>query len=182
MIWVVYGRAMTRPAPPPLPLQADERTMLLAFLEFYRMALVDRALGLDHGQLQVAVAPSSLTLSRLIGHMTLVEQTWFCERFDGEDIAEPWFSFDWDADRDSEMAYAQTLDPAELFAQFDNAVADSRRRIDEAVSLDQLSKTPNQHGEHWSMRWILIHMIEEYARHCGHADLIRESIDGDVAG
>ncbi len=60
--------------------------------------------------------------------------------------------------------------------------ADSRRRCQQAKSLDQLSVDSNPNGEHWNLRWIVVHMIEEYARHCGHADFIRESIDGDTAG
>ncbi len=172
---------MNRPALPPIPLEADERTMLLAFLDFYRATLVDRALGLSHSQLQIALPPTTLTLSRLIGHMALVEQHWFQDRFDGEEIGEPFAALDWDADRDAEMTMAQAWSVDELFTKFDASVVDARARIDAAPSLDQLSTRPNRDGEHWSLRWILIHMIEEYARHCGHADLIRESIDGDIA-
>lgn len=173
---------MTRPSLPPIPLQADERTMLVAFLDFYRAALIDRAWGLTHDQLQIGLQPSTLTLSRLIGHMALVEQSWFRDRFDGEEMTEPWSSLDWDTDRDAEMALAQTWPVDELFSRFDSAIVDSRARVEGADSLDQLSSVPNRDGEHWSLRWILVHMIEEYARHCGHADLIRESIDGDVDG
>jgi uncharacterized damage-inducible protein DinB len=154
--------------------------MLLAFLDFYRAALVDRALELTHEQLNIGHPPSSLTLSRLIGHMALVEYTWFRERFAGDEIPEPFAALDWDADRDAEMTLAQTWSIDELLAQFSAAVADSRARIDTASSLNQLSIHTNREGEQWSLRWILVHMIEEYARHCGHADLIRESIDGDV--
>lgn len=85
------------------------------------------------------------------------------------------------ADRDAEMTLAQSWPGERLFARFEAAVVDSRARVESADSLDQLSKESNSDGEHWSLRWILVHMIEEYARHCGHADLIRESIDGDAA-
>jgi len=170
---------MTRPDPPPIPLQADDRTTLLAFLDFYRAALVDRAYGLTHDQLQIRHPPSTLTLSRLLGHMAGVERWWFQDRFAGEEMPEPFASLDWEADADAEMALAQTWPVDELFAQFELAVADSRLRVDAAPSLDQLSARTNPDGEHWSLRWIVVHMIEEYARHCGHADFIRESIDGD---
>ncbi len=173
---------MTRPEPPPIPLQADERTTLLAFLDFYRAALLDRAYGLTHDQLQLRLSPSTLTLSRLLGHLALVERSWFQDRFAGEEMPEPYASFDWEADFDAEMTLAQTWPVEELFAQFELSVADSRLRVNAASSLDQLSVRPNHEGKHWSLRWILVHLIEEYARHCGHADFIRESIDGDRAG
>ncbi len=173
---------MPRPAPPPIPLQADERTTLVAFLDFYRAALLDRAHGLSDDQLQVTLPPSTLTLSRLIGHMILVEQTWFVDRFAGEPMPAPWTDHDWSVDPDAEMDLAQTWTGERLFDEFERVVADSRLRVDPAASLDQLSARTNRAGEHWSLRWIIVHMIEEYARHCGHADLIRESIDGDTAG
>ncbi len=94
--------------------------------------------------------------------------------------ADPFAELDWEADRGAEMTLAEAWSVDELFAQFDAAVVDSRARVDAASSLDELSVHPDRHGEHWSLRWIVVHMIEEYARHCGHADLIRESIDGDV--
>ncbi len=171
---------MTRPPLPPLPLQADERTTLVAFLDFYRAALLDRARGLSDEQLQMPLAPSTLTLSRLIGHMVLVEQSWFAESFDGDPMPEPWASMDWDANRDAEMDLAQTWSSTHLFAEFERVTSDARDRVARAPSLDQLSAVPSRTGEHWSLRWILVHMIEEYARHCGHADFIRESIDGDT--
>jgi uncharacterized damage-inducible protein DinB len=171
-----------RPVLPPIPLKADERTTLVAFLDFYRAALLDRAHGLSDEQLQIALPPSSLTLSRLLGHMIVVEQGWFLDKFDGEPVPEPWRDHDWSADPDAEMDLAQTWTGERLFDEFERAVADSRLRVERAASLDQLSARTNREGAHWTLRWILVHMIEEYARHCGHADLIRESIDGDLAG
>lgn len=177
-----YAAAVTRAPAPHLPLQADEPTTLIAFVEFFRAVLLDRARDLSFEQLQIALPPSSLTLSRLIGHMALVEYVWFRERLDGEDLPEPYASLDWDADVDAEMTLAQTWSVEELLQRFNASVAESRVRLEATTSLDQLSAQPNDSGEHWNVRWILVHMIEEYARHCGHADLIRESIDGDLAG
>jgi len=170
---------MTRPEAPDIPLAADERTMLLAFLDFYRAALKDRAWGLNHEQLQRTLAPSTLTLARIIGHMAWVEDFWFRVRFDGADTSEIWVNIDWDADGDGEMTLAESWSVEELMDHFDKAVADSSRRTAAAPTLDQLSALAAHNGEHWDLRWILVHMIEEYARHCGHADFIRESIDGD---
>lgn len=162
--------------------QAGELETLVSFLDYYRAEFIDRAFGLSDEQMQVTLAPSTLTLSRLVGHMAAVELGWFQRAFAGESVADPWGSLDYEADRDAEMAYAQTLGRTELIALFEAAVADSRARVDAAESLDQLSVHPHPRtGEHWNLRWILLHMIEEYARHCGHADLIRESIDGDTA-
>ena len=170
---------MDRPPPPPIPKQADERTMLLAFLDNYRADLLDRAWGLDATQLQQTLPPSSLSIGRLLSHMAMVEYNWFKVRLDGEEMHEIFSSLDWDADRDAEMTLSSTMSVDELVTLYKDAIADSDARIAAADSLDQLSTT-GRDGEPWSLRWILIHMVEEYARHCGHADLIRESIDGDV--
>ncbi len=172
---------MSRPPAPTIPLHGDEPIQLNAFLDYYRAELLDRAWGLDDEQLQLALPPSTLTMARLIGHLAFVEDIWFRFRFDGEQPSEPWASLDWDDDPDAEMALAQQWSGDELRAQFAASCAASRRTVDEATSLDQRSERSNADGEHWDLRWILIHMIEEYARHCGHADLIRQSIDGDRA-
>ena len=170
-----------RPDEPSIDPYAGERETLRQFLDFYRMALLDRAWGLTHEQLQVNLPPSTLTLSRLIGHMTLVEESWFRVRFDGEEPGERSAGFDFDTDPDAEMTHAQTLSIDELLANFHDAVADSRAREAAAESLDQISvRAHPRDGEKWTLRWIMVHMIEEYARHCGHADFIRESIDGDT--
>lgn len=154
--------------------------MLEAFLDFYRAGLLDRAYGLDRGQLNTALVPSSLTIARLLSHMAWVEQVWYRVRFDGEAYAPPFHALDFDADPDAEMTMAETWSPDELTTIYRAAIADSRARVAATSSLEQLSSA-DRDGEKWSMRWIMVHMIEEYARHCGHADLIRESIDGDTA-
>lgn len=155
--------------------------MLLAFLDFYRAEFRNRAWGLDAAQLQAPLPPSTLTLGRLISHMAWVEDLWFRVRFDGEDHADVWANLDWDGDDDAEMTMAAAWSVDELMSCFDEATADSARRTAAAPSLDQLSVATTPSGEHWDLRWILVHMIEEYARHCGHADLIREAIDGETA-
>lgn len=174
-----------RPALPHIPNAGDERELLSAFLDYYRAALLDRAAGLTGDQLNQRLAPSRLSLAGLIGHMAMVEQNWFQNRFDGEGYGPPWktadFQISFEDDRDAEMTLSESWPTEQLFEIFDDAVSDARRRTEGAESLDQLSKVSDRDGEPWNLRWILIHMIEEYARHCGHADLIRESIDGDVA-
>ena len=172
---------MERPDAPSIPLVADEPTMLDAFLDFYRAALLDRAFALSDDQLRQGHPPTTLTLGRLLGHMAMVEHHWYSHTLDGEEPGEPWVLLDWASDPDAEMALSDTMTGDDLRAMFEAACADSRRRT-AGVSLDRLSARANPAGDHWSLRWIQIHMIEEYARHCGHADLIRESIDGDTAG
>jgi len=171
---------MNRPTQPAIPQQAGELEMLSAFLDYYRAELIDRAWALDDAQMQITLAPSDLSIGRLISHMIMVEDIWFRVRLLGLEPSELFASLDWDADTDAEMTLSATWTRSELLAHFDAAVADSRQRVAAAASLEDLSVVERD-GERWSLRWILVHMIEEYARHCGHADLIRESIDGDTA-
>lgn len=153
--------------------------MLNSFLDFYRAALLDRAHGLDQGQLNRTLPPSSLTISRLLAHMAWVEQVWFRVRFDGGEFVHPFDDLDLDADPDAEMNLSTRWSLEELTAIYNDSISDSRSRVAATSSFDEVSNASRE-GRHWSMRWIMVHMIEEYARHCGHADLIRESIDGDT--
>ena len=108
--------------------------------------------------------------------MVFVEDHWFQSVLLGRRLPEPWLGADWDAQPDWEMDTAVDFTPSELIEQFDEAVARSRAAID---GLDVETTAANgSGGEPTNLRWILVHMIEEYARHCGHADLLREAIDG----
>lgn len=111
--------------------------------------------------------------------MVAVEQNWFRVRFAGGEYGEPWNSLDFSTDKDAEMTIAETWSGDEVRSRFDETIAESRT-IAANAGLDDLSVKADRDGNHWNLRWILVHMIEEYARHCGHADLIRESIDGDT--
>ena len=172
---------MVRPDPPFIPLAADERETLASFLDYYRAALVDRTLELSMEQLRERHPPSRLTLAALLGHMARVELIWFRQRLDGEVMPEPFASLDYQQDQDADMTAAENWSLDELYRHYNDAVGDSRSRVAMHASLDDMSLSRNREDENWSLRWILIHMIEEYARHCGHADLIREAIDGDTA-
>jgi hypothetical protein len=108
--------------------------------------------------------------------MTLVEDHWFQHVLLGRPMPDQWLAADWDAQPDWEMDTSVDFTPAELIEQFDDAVARSRAAID-GLDLDA-SSANGHHGAPVNLRWILVHMIEEYARHCGHADLLREAIDG----
>ena len=164
------------------PLAADEATMLVTFLDFHRDTLRMKAGGLTAEQLRQTHPPSTLTLGGLLKHVALNEASWFGRVLHGRPMGEPWDSVDWDADPDWELTSAEDDSPQQLHRLMDEAVEQARRNIDEALAaggLDQLSVTPSRrHGTPFTLRWILLHMIEEYARHNGHADLIRESIDG----
>jgi hypothetical protein len=115
----------------------------------------------------------------MIYHLALVEEAWFSENFLGQKLGEPWSSVDWKSDRDWEWDIAPTLDSGLVLGAYREAFEQSNEIVAEAESLDQLSVLDDEDSKR-SLRWILVHMIEETARHAGHADLIRESIDGEV--
>jgi uncharacterized damage-inducible protein DinB len=161
-------------------LQADERTTLVEFLDYHRATFLSKIAGLTHEQLNRTLPPSDLTLASLTKHLALVEDSWFQERFVGVEV-EPWASAPFDDDRDWEMHSAKDDSPEDLVALYRTAIARSQATVATVESLDALSAINDRREDiPYSMRWILVHMIEETARHNGHADLIRESIDGLV--
>lgn len=159
---------------------ADEPTTLVEMLDYYRAILARKASGLNAEQLDVSLGPSDLTIGGLIYHMALVEDAWFYERFQGNEPPEPWAGADWDADADWEFTNAHLVAPDALLAQLHASIERSRAAYARADSLDQILAKVRDDGEQINLRWVMVHMIEEYARHCGHADLIRQSIDGVV--
>ncbi len=159
------------------PLAGRERETLFAFLDYHRDTLLLKCEGLDGEQLNRTLPPSEMTLGGMLKHLALVEHSWFWERFAGRDEEEPWASVDWKADWDWDWHSAVDDQPDDLRALLGENVARSREVLVDA-DLDALSARTSRSGEHFSLRWIVLHMIEEYARHNGHADLIRESIDG----
>ena len=167
------------------PLRAGEAETVLAFLDYHRDTLRRKLDGLDRGQLGRTLPPSTMTLGGLVKHLTLVEENWFSRVLDDRPYGEPWSSVPWDDDPDWEWRTGATDGPEALLTAYEETVARMDRNIAAAIArggLDTLSVRTSRHGEegHFSLRWILLHMIEEYARHNGHADLLRESIDGEV--
>lgn len=166
------------------PHQADEITTLRSFLDYYRGTIRVKTDGLDHEQLGVALAPSDMTLGGLLKHLAFVETWWFVEVLDGHEPTEPFGSADWEADEDWDWHSAASDSPDDLRGLFNTSVARSDQVLDGALArggLDLLSVGKSHRTkEPFALRWILVHMIEEYARHAGHADLIRQSIDGQV--
>ena len=165
----------------PVPLAADERTTLLAMLQWQRDTLRIKTEGLDAEQLDTTLPPSTMTLGGMLKHMTYVEDWWFGITLAGRPPAPPFDDVDWDADNDWDWHSASGAPIEELRALFDRFVEASDQMITAAATLDQVAERRRRKtGEEISLRWILVHMIEEYARHNGHADLIRESIDGST--
>lgn len=164
------------------PLDAGEAAMLVAYLDYHRDTLRMKVDGLTADQLRQTHAPSTLTLGGLLKHVALNEASWFGRVLHGRPMGEPWDSVDWESDPDWEFHSAKDDSPEDLRRVMDDAVAQARRDIDEALrlgGLDHHSVTPSRReGEQFTLRWIMLHMIEEYARHNGHADLIREAVDG----
>jgi uncharacterized damage-inducible protein DinB len=161
------------------PLAADEPTMLAAFLDYHRDTLLEKVAGLDRSQLGQTTAASALTLAGLLKHMALVEDHWFNDTFLGRAPVEPWASAPWDDDRDWEFHSALDDEPETLTDLYSAACARSRAALAQADSLDDESvRTRRGTGTAFTLRWIMVHMIEETARHNGHGDLLREAIDG----
>jgi hypothetical protein len=170
---------MTHPEP---PLAGDETATLLGSLERQRATLAWKCGGLDAAGLRATVAVSSMTLGGLFKHLALVEDNTFSRKLLGRDPGPPWNTVDWDADPDWDWHSASEDTPEQLVALWQDAVARSRSVVTEALAdggLDRLGTgVTNSRGESPSLRRLLIDLIEEYARHVGHADLIRESVDG----
>jgi uncharacterized damage-inducible protein DinB len=162
--------------------EGDERATLAAFLDFQRDTLVWKCSGLTADQLRRReVPPSSISLLGIVRHMVEVERSWFRHVLAGDQGGGYWTSrkpFE-DGDDDAEWDVAEA-DPDEAFAVWRAECANSREALAGAASLGVTGAHvhPNGEKEVFSLRWILTHMIEEYARHNGHADLVRERIDG----
>jgi len=151
---------------------ANEREMLDGWLEYHRATLLWKCEGMTPGQLrQRAVPPSPMSLLGLVRHMAEVERAWFRRCLAGEDAPGRYYSGD---DPHGDFDNVDSADPDEAFAYF-HAECDFARKVASAMALDD---TGSRRGVTISLRWVLTHMIEEYARHNGHADFLRERIDG----
>ncbi|OLF15982.1 DinB family protein [Actinophytocola xanthii] len=158
------------------PLTAGERETLRAFLDFHRATLAMKCAGLSDEDLRRrSMPPSTLSLLGLVRHLAEVERTWFRRVIAGEDLP-----LVWSADGDYQVAYeAADASRAEAFAAWEAEVEHARRIEREAESLDVTGHHARS-GEEVSLRLVMLHLIHEYARHNGHADLLREGIDGVV--
>jgi len=165
------------------PAAGNETDTLLGSLERQRATLAWKCGGLDAAGMRATTAASTITLGGLLKHLALVEDDYFSGRLLGRDPLPPWDTVDWDADPDWDWHSAAEDTPEQLMALWQDAVVRSRAAVAEALAnggLDQLAHRKWPDGRAPSLRRIMIDLIEEYARHVGHADLIRESVDGLV--
>jgi uncharacterized damage-inducible protein DinB len=159
-----------------IPREADERTTLTGFIDWQRATLEKKCEGLSHDQLRLrSVPPSTLSLLGLVRHMADVERSWFRVRLNHEKL-EPLYSSD--SDQDGEFDNVDSADVDEAFRSWRD---ECQRARDIAARLDLDAKGKVlETGRVMSLRWTLVHMIDEYSRHNGHADLLRQRIDGAV--
>ena len=162
------------------PLAADEVQTLLGFLDYQRATFEWKCRGLSDEQLRLGLPSTAMTLGGMLEHLARVEDNWFCEVVAEAPKPEPWASMAWAAEW--KEAAGQTGD--ELRRLWAERVDRSRRVVAEHLARGDsaLDETHPAWGglARVSLRWVLLHMIEEYARHNGHADLLRESIDGET--
>ena len=167
-----------RPEPPQ---NGGELETLVGFVDFLRATVAWKCSGLDSAGLRTTVGSSSMTLGGLLKHLAYVEDHWFSRWLHDNQPAPPWDTVDWDADRDWDWNSAADDTPDELLTLWHQAVDRSREQLAQALAtggLDQPARRSWPDGTSPSLRWILAHMIEEYGRHSGHADLLREAVDG----
>jgi len=165
------------------PLAGTEVGHLLGALDRLRATFRWKADALDAAALNATIAASALTIGGLLKHLAAVEDFTMTRKLRGEDLGEPWTSFGYDGSNDWEFSSAAQDSPEELYALYDGAVERTRSRIMDALAnggLDQPAHAASDEGEHASLRRLLFDLVEEYGRHTGHADLIREAIDGRV--
>ena len=165
------------------PLAGTEETQLLGALDRLRATFRWKADGLGAEALSHRLPSSSLTLGGLLKHLALVEDFTLTQKLTGEPPGPPWDPSSWDDDPDWEFRSAASDEPAALYALYDGAVARSRERLAAALAnggLDQPVHAAADDGEHASLRRLVCDLVEEYGRHTGHADLLRESVDGLV--
>jgi uncharacterized damage-inducible protein DinB len=156
------------------PMVLPERDMLESWLDYHRATLLHKCDGLDDDQLRImSVEPSNMSLLGLVRHMTEVERNWFSRVLAQQDAPPLYYD---DADEDGDFTRIADADVAGDHARF-LTTCDASRAIAGRHDLDD---TGTRRGEPVSLRWIMVHMIEEYARHNGHADLLRERIDGST--
>ncbi|MFI7424347.1 DinB family protein [Nonomuraea sp. NPDC049684] len=156
----------------PPPFAGDERAMLDNWLEWHRGTLAVKCAGLTDEQLRLRSAePSAMSLLGLVRHLAHVERVWFRRVLNGEDIPRLWNK---DVDNDADFNDVDDASVEEAFATWQDEI-ERARAISAAKPLDAVG---DRNGQDCTHRWILVHMIEEYARHNGHADLLRERIDG----
>jgi hypothetical protein len=165
------------------PLAGTEAEHLVGALDRLRTTFRWKAGDLDAAGLQTRIGASSLTLGGLLKHLAAQEDYAFTTKLSGEPLGAPWDATEWDGTNDWEFTSAENDTPEQLYELWDGAVERSRATLDAALAdggLDQLVHVSGSDGHHASLRRLVCDMIEEYGRHTGHADLLREAVDGLV--
>ncbi len=165
------------------PLAGPEVEHVAGSLDRLRTTFRWKTSGLDSAGLHTRIPSSELTLGGLLKHLAAVEDHVFATRMTGVRLGEPWSSGDWANDADWDFNSAANDSAEDLYALWDGAVERSRAKFADALAnggLDQLVHLTAPDGQHASLRRLVFDLLEEYGRHTGHADLIRESIDGLV--
>lgn len=168
----------------PLPSPAAARTeveSLLSVLERNRRTFAWKTSGLDEVGLRATTAASAMTLGGLVKHLALVETDWLAVKLAGQEYGAPWEAVDFDADPDWEWRTGALDPPEDVHAVWRRAVVRSRQLVPEVIEqrgLDGPASVVRPDGRSPTVRAMLLDMIEEYARHTGHADILREAVDG----
>jgi hypothetical protein len=165
------------------PLAGTEVEHLVGALERLRTTFRWKADGLDPAGLRARIGASSLTLGGLLKHLARAEDELFGWKIDGTPAVPPWDSAPWDADPDWDFNSAVDDTPEQLYSLWDSTIERSRARLEKALAnggLDQLTHLSWPDGRRASLRRLVCDAIEEYGRHTGHADLLREAVDGRV--
>ena len=159
----------------PTPKRAGEKQTLRAILEQNRAVLIWKLAGMDDERARLAPFASDTSAIGLLQHLTIVERSWFEEIFAGREVT---YEFDFEADIDAEWHLSGSESLFGAIEAYEAQAAISADILEEA-DLDDLS-AQERGNERYSLRWIVVHMIEETARHLGHADVLREHIDGTL--
>jgi len=165
------------------PLAGTELEHLVGALDRLRTTFRWKADDLDAAGLRTRIGASSLTLGGLLKHLAFVEDFQSTVKLRGQAPGEPWNGVDWDAEPEWPFTSAADDSPDELYALWESAVERARARLGAAMAdggLDQLVHVSDDEGRHASLRRLVCDLIEEYGRHTGHADLLREAVDGLV--
>jgi len=164
------------------PVAGTEAEQLIGALDRLRTTFRFKADGLDAAGLRQRTAASSLTLGGLLKHLAVQEDYNSTVKLDGSPLGDPWPEVDWETDPDWEFTSAARDTPETLYALYDGAVDRARARVAAVLAKDgdpgQLVAAHYSDGRHANLRRLLCDILEEYGRHTGHADLIREAVDG----
>lgn len=157
------------------PVAAAEKEMLEAFLDYHRATLLCKTDGVSDETLRLPGTPSGVTLLGMVKHLAYTERWWFRQVFAGEDLPGIRTTIDWDATWRIESDET----PEQIFGFYRDETEHCRRAI-RGVALDDVARRQDFQSQGFTLRWIILHMLEETARHNGHADILRENIDGQT--